>query len=138
MKTILKLSLVCALLFTGVNSYAVDGNGSIDFKLHVIKKEGSQVTFSLNRVKQAKLSIYDKEGNLIYSENAKGTEEGILRTFNFKEFPAGGYVLEIENENKKVIHEITVADNATYLSQAAISEVYKDNFNSNITTVASR
>jgi len=122
MKKMLKLSLVCAVLFTGMSTYAIDGNG--DFALHVIKRSGKEVTFALNNVTKANLSIYDKDGNLIYSENASG-KEGILKTFNFEEFPTGTYFLEVTDNVKTIKHEITITDENTVLSSKAVSSVYK-------------
>jgi hypothetical protein len=121
MKKTLKLSLVCAVLF-GTSTYAIDGNG--DSALHVIKGNGNEVTFALNNVKKARLSIYDKNGTLIYSESASG-KDGILRTFSFEEFPEGTYFLEVEDSVKTAKHEITITGNKTVLSTKAISSVYK-------------
>jgi hypothetical protein len=132
MKKILKLSLVCAVLFTG-STYAIDGNE--DFNLHVIRSNGKVVTFALNQVKKATITIYDKEGVLIYSENATG-REGILRTFNLEEFPEGTYFLEVEDNVKKVKHEITIIDNKTILSSKAFSSVYKAGFSAKNSSVA--
>lgn len=135
MKKMLKLSLVCAVLFTGMSSYAIDGNG--DFALHVIKGNGKLVTFALNNVKKASLTIYDKKGNQIYSEYASG-EKGILRTFSFEEFPEGIYFLEVEDNVKTAKHEITITNNASILSSKAISSVYKAGYSANNTSVAVR
>ncbi|MCC9063990.1 T9SS type A sorting domain-containing protein [Flavobacterium piscisymbiosum] len=135
MKKILKLSLVCAVLFSGMSTYAIDGNE--DFNLHVLKNNGKLITFALNQVKKANLSIYDKEGTLIYSESASG-KDGILRTFSLEEFPAGTYFLEVEDNVKKVRHEITITDDATVLSKKAISSVYKAGFSAKNSSVAVR
>ena len=135
MKKILKLSLVCAVLFTGMSTYAIDGNE--DFNLHVLKTNGKLITFALNQVKKANLTIYDKDGTLIYSESASG-KDGILRTFNLEEFPAGTYFLEVEDSVKKVRHEITITDDATVLSRKAISTVYKAGSSAKNTSVAVR
>ena len=135
MKKILKLSLVCAVLFTGMSTYAIDGNE--DFNLHVLKENGKLVTFALNQVKKAKLTIYDKDGSVLYYENATG-QDGILRTFNFQEFPEGTYILEVEDSVKKVRHEITITDETTVLSSKAVSSVYKADSTAKNTSVAVR
>ncbi|MEO7977218.1 T9SS type A sorting domain-containing protein [Flavobacterium sp.] len=135
MKKMLKLSLVCAVLFTGMSTYAIDGNG--DFALHVIKGNGRSVTFALNNVKKATLSIYDKQGVLIYSEYATG-KDGILRTFNFEEFPEGSYILEIEDNVKTIKHEIIIIDNTSTLSTKVMSSVYKAGFSAKDSSVAVR
>jgi hypothetical protein len=135
MKKIIKLSLVCAVLFTGMSTYAIDGNE--DFNLHVLKGNGKVVTFALNQVKKASLTIYDKDGSVLYYENASG-KDGILRTFSFEEFPEGTYILEVEDSVKKVKHEITITDDATVLSSKAISSVYKADSSAKSTSVAVR
>ncbi|KAF2335063.1 secretion protein [Flavobacterium daemonense] len=134
MKTILKLSLVVAVLLSGLNTYAINGEG--EFGLHVLKGNGKLMTFALNQTKKANLSIYDKAGTLLYTEYASG-KDGILRTFSLEEFPAGTYYLEVEDSVKKVRHEITITDDATVLSSKAISSVYKTNAAKN-TSVAVR
>ncbi|KIQ24272.1 secretion protein [Flavobacterium sp. MEB061] len=117
----LKLSLVCAVLLSGISTYAIDGNA--DFNLHVLKN-GKLITFGLNQVQKANLAIYDQDGNQFYSETASG-KEGILRTFSLEDFPDGVYFLEVEDNAKKVRYEIVVNNSITTLSSKAISTVYK-------------
>jgi len=136
MKKMLKLSLVCAVLFTGISSYAIDGKNE-DLNVHVLKGNGKLITFALNQTKKAHLAIYDKEGNLLYSESASG-KDGILRSFSLQEFPEGTYFLEVEDSTKKVRHEITVTDDTTILSAKAVSSVYKAGSSAKETSVAVR
>ena len=120
MKKILKLSLLLVVAMTSVNSYAIDD----DFLLNVKKGKGNEISFSLNEIKKVNVSIYDDENNLIYTENAKGVK-GILRTYNLDEFPVGTYYLVVENNLKKVRHEIIISEEKSILTTKAISEVYK-------------
>ena len=135
MKKILKLSLVAVLLLAGISTYAIDGNE--DFTLHVIKGNGKEVSFALNNVTKATLSIYDQDGNLIYSEKTTG-KNGILKTFNLEEFPEGTYFLEIDDTVKTTKHEITIKSDSTVLSAKALSSVYKAGFSAKNTSVAVR
>ncbi|TDO72960.1 putative secreted protein (Por secretion system target) [Flavobacterium chryseum] len=121
MKKIIKLSLVCAVLFSGMSTYAIDGNE--EFNLHVLKN-GKVITFGLNQVQKANLAIYDQDGTLFYSESASG-KDGILRTFSLQDFPDGTYFLEVEDNAKKVRYQINVDNDVTTLSPKAISSVYK-------------
>jgi hypothetical protein len=120
MKKILKLSLLLVAVMTSMSSYAIDG----DFLLNVKKSKGNEISFSLNEIKKVNVSIYDDENNLIYTENATG-EKGIVRSYNLDEFPVGTYYLIVENNLKKVRHEITISEEKSILARKAISEVYK-------------
>ncbi len=120
MKTSLKFGLLLVIAMTCRSTYAIDGN----FLLNVKKGSGSEIRFSLNDIKKVTISIYDDENNLIYTENAVG-EKGILRTYNLDEFPVGTYYLVVENNLKKVRHEIIISEEKSILTTKAISEVYK-------------
>jgi hypothetical protein len=52
-------------------------------------------------------------------------ENGILRTYNLDEFPVGTYYLVVENDLKKVRHEIIISEEKSILTTKAVSEVYK-------------
>jgi hypothetical protein len=120
MKNILKLSLLLVVAMTSVSTYAIDG----DFLLNVKKGNGNEISFSLNGLQKVTVFIYDDENNLIYTEKASG-EKGILKTYNLDEFPIGTYFLVVENNLKKVKHEIVISEQKTILTTKAVSEIYK-------------
>ncbi|CAN1530449.1 hypothetical protein MCETHM1_01374 [Flavobacteriaceae bacterium] len=120
MKTILKLSLVVLVAMTAMNTYAING----DFLLNVSKGNGKQISFSVNEIQKANVTITDKFHNVIYSEIATG-KGGIQKTFSLEEFPDGIYFLEVETNSKKVIHEIVIHNEVSSLSRKSIAEVLK-------------
>jgi hypothetical protein len=133
MKTILKFSLAVLVAMTTMSTYAIDG----DFLLNVKKGNGKEISFSVNEIQKANVTIYDKSHNVIYSETATG-KEGILKTYSLEEFPDGVYFLEVETSLKKVTHQIVISNEATTLSRKSIAEVYKGDMklkNQNVATV---
>ena len=133
MKAILKLSLVVLVAMTTMSTYAING----DFLLNVKKGTGKEISFSVNEIQKATVTIYDKFHNVIYSEMATG-KAGILKTYSLEEFPQGGYFLEVETNLKKVTHEIVITSEVSTLSRKSIAEVYKGDLkmqNHNVATV---
>jgi len=133
MKTILKLSMAVLAVMTAVNTYAING----DFLLNVKKGTGKEISFSVNEIQKANVTIYDKSHNVIYSEAATG-KGGIMKTYSLEEFPDGVYFLEVETSQKKVTHEIVVANEVSTLSRKSVAEVYKGELklkNQNVATV---
>ncbi|WP_264565127.1 T9SS type A sorting domain-containing protein [Flavobacterium sp. N3904] len=120
MKTILKLRLAVLAAMTTMSTYAIDG----DFLLNVKKGNGKEISFSVNEIQKASVTIYDKDHNLIYSEVATG-KGGILKTYSLEEFPDGIYFLEVETNSKKVTHEIVIKNEVSTLSRKSLAEVYK-------------
>ncbi|PZX91818.1 secretion protein, partial [Flavobacterium aquariorum] len=55
MKTILKLSLVVLVAMTTMSTYAIGG----DFLLNVKKGTGKEISFSVNEIQKANVTIYD-------------------------------------------------------------------------------
>jgi hypothetical protein len=132
MKTILKLSLVVLVAMTAMNTYAING----DFLLNVSKENGKQISFSVNAIQKANVTITDKFHNVIYSEIAIG-KGGIQKTFSLEEFPDGIYFLEVETNSKKVTHEIVILNAVSSLSRKSVAEVLKSDLkmkNQNVVT----
>lgn len=119
MKTILKLSLVVLVAMTTMNTYAIDGG---DFLLQVRNGSGKEISFAVNQIQKANVTITDEFHNIIYSEIATG-KEGILKTYNLEEFPAGTYFLEVETNSKKAIHKIVISSGTSTLSRQSVTKV---------------
>ncbi|CAN1569869.1 hypothetical protein MCETHM1_03127 [Flavobacteriaceae bacterium] len=133
MKTILKLCLVVSVVMTTMSTYAIDG----DFLLNVKKGTAKEISFSVNEIQQANVTIYDKSYNEIYSEVATG-KAGIVKTYSLEEFPDGVYFLVVETNLKKVTHEIVISNSVSSLSRKSTAEVYKGDLkmkNQNVATV---
>jgi hypothetical protein len=124
MKTILKLSMALLVAFTTMGAHANNG----DFLLNVKNTAGREISFSVNDIQKAKITIYDKYHNIIYSEVATG-KGGILKTYSLEEFPNGVYFLEVETSLKKVTHEIFVSREGSTLFKKSVAEVYKADLN---------
>ncbi|WP_348824241.1 T9SS type A sorting domain-containing protein [Flavobacterium aestuarii] len=123
MKTILKFSLAVLTAMVSLNTYAIND----DFLLNVKNAEGKEISFSVNQIQKATVTIYDESHNVIYSETVSG-KEGISRAYSLQEFPEGVYFLTVETSLKKVTHEIVVTDAASTLSRKSVAEVYKGGF----------
>jgi hypothetical protein len=121
MKTILKFSMAVFMLMTAMSGYAIDG----DFLLNVKKGSGKEISFSVNEIQKATVTICDKYHNVIYSETATG-KGGILKTYSLEDFPDGVYFLVVETNLKKVTHEITVSGEVTLLARESVVQVYKN------------
>ena len=132
MKTILKLSMAILIAMTTIGAHAIND----DFLVNVKKGTGKVISFSVNEIQKASVTIYDKKHNVIYSETATG-KDGIIKTYNLEEFPEGVYFLEVETNLKKVTHEIVVSNEISTLSRRSAAEVYKSDLklkNENVAT----
>ena len=133
MKAILKFSLAILVAMTTMGAHAING----DFLVNVKNGNAKEISFSINEIQKADITIYDKDHNVIYSETATG-KGGIWKTYSLEEFPDGVYFLEVETNLKKVTHEIFVSKEASTLFRRPVAEVYKGDLkmkNENVATV---
>lgn len=117
MKTILKFSLAVLVAMTTMSTYAING----DILLNVKQVNGKEISFAINQLQRANVTITDKFHNIIYSEIVTG-KAGIFKTYSLEEFPEGTYFLEVETNSKKVTHEIVVTKVASTLSRKSIQD----------------
>lgn len=123
MKKISKFGLMLGVTLLTMNAHA----GTVDFTLDVKKEQGKKVTFALDKMNKMDLSLYDAEGNVIYSEEVSSKKD-ISRVYDLKALPEGTYFLEAESDSKISKYEILVAKETASLSAYAISELYKPAF----------
>ncbi|RZK01632.1 MAG: hypothetical protein EOO46_19725 [Flavobacterium sp.] len=126
MKTILRLTLVLAVVLTAVGAQA--GNG--DFYLHVKKEDGKTIRFAVIEDKKTEISIVDQQDRILYSESSSN-KNGINRTYNLNELLEGTYFLEVETASKIARYEITVSEKDAVLSNKPLTETYKPVLTSN-------
>lgn len=88
-----------------MSTYAIDGKG--DYILNIKTGNGKVVSFTLNGEQKSSFSIFDNENHLIYKGIATNELE-ISKTLSLEAYPAGTYYLELQNNAKKVKHEIVV------------------------------
>nr|WP_315150093.1 DUF3244 domain-containing protein [uncultured Flavobacterium sp.] len=117
MKTILKFSLAVLVAMTTMSTYAING----DILLNVKNVSGKEISFAINQLQRANVTITDRFHNIIYSETVTG-KGGIFKTYSLEEFPEGTYFLEVETNSKKVTHEIVVTKVASTLSRKSIQD----------------
>ncbi|HWR94161.1 MAG TPA: hypothetical protein VN192_03060 [Flavobacterium sp.] len=123
MKKVFKLSLVLgvALLTMNVNA------SETDFSLSVKKEQGRIINFEFCESKKLKLSIYDKDDKIIYSENVD-SQYSINRAYDLKNLPEGNYLLEAESEFKIATYQISVEGTMAILTEKPTSEKFKPVF----------
>lgn len=131
MKTILKFSLVMMVALTTMGAHAING----DFLVNVKNSTGKIISFSVNEIPKANVTIYDKYHNVIYSETATG-KGGIVKTYSLEEFPDGVYFLEVETNLKKVTLEIFITSETSTLFKKPVAEVYKGDLKFKKETIA--
>jgi hypothetical protein len=125
--------MVILVAMTTMGAHAING----DFLVNVKKGTGKEISFAINDIQKANVTIYDKSHNVIYSETATG-KGGILKTYSLEEFPEGLYFLEVQTSLKKVTHEIVVSNGTSTLSRKSVAEVYKEDMkmkDQNVATV---
>lgn len=102
-----KMGLVVAVFLTTIFTYAIDGKG--DYILNIKTGNGKVISFTLNNVEKSVFSIYDENHNLVYTGESATDKLEISKTLSLEAFPAGTYVLEVNENGKVAKHEIAVS-----------------------------
>lgn len=101
------MGLVVAVFLTTIFTYAIDGKG--DYILNIKTGNGKVISFTLNNVEKSVFSIYDENHNLVYTGESATNKLEISKTLSLETFPAGTYILEVNENGKVAKHEIAVS-----------------------------
>ncbi|WP_316816125.1 hypothetical protein [Pedobacter nyackensis] len=123
MKSFIKISLVAALLFNAVGSYASEGD--LSFKLKRVNEKS--VTFFINETQPTEVFIYDAADVLIYNQKINALK-GSTKTFNFDSLPDGNYSFKLNTDSKSVEYKIELKDGQALVSNPLVEELFKPVF----------
>lgn len=129
MRKIVKLSLVLMVVLIAMNTHATGAKNYKDEKASSKK----MVTFALNDINKASLSIYDANDKLLHTENVytlnlnplKSDGKKIVKTYDLNPLADGVYYLVAESKTKVVKYEILVVNETATIMSDPYSEVYK-------------
>ncbi|MEL1240571.1 hypothetical protein [Flavobacterium flavipallidum] len=116
MKKIFKISLVLGIVLLAMNVYAV----AVTISLHNKFRQEKMISFGLEDKDQVRLSIYDADETLIYSENVIADGK-LVRSYDFNNFREGVYYLVEESKTKIEKYEILVLDDSATLMSVPFS-----------------
>ncbi|MET4138192.1 hypothetical protein [Pedobacter sp. UYP1] len=120
MKNLLKISLIAAILFTSVNTYA----NNDDLALKVNSVERKTIRLSINETQDMKVTFYGLNDEILYEK--KGHElSGSSKTYDLTDFPDGNYIMKLETGLKSVEYQINIENNKASLSTASNKEAFK-------------
>lgn len=106
MKT--KSFLITALIVVSAGMYAVAGDEPGNTGFAVLPVKGSEIFKIIYKgeiSEKVKLSLYDANNTLIFTESISGT--GFIRPLNFKELAAGEYTIELVSATGKKVEKIS-------------------------------
>lgn len=128
MKKILKLSTVLVVVLLAMNIHATG------IKISKMEKASPKkmVTFALNDINKANVSIYDANNKLLHTENVYTlnlnplkSSDKIVKTYDLNPLVDGVYYLVAESNSKVVKYEILVVNETATIMSDPYSEVYK-------------
>lgn len=129
MKKIIKLSFVLMVVLIAMNTRATG--------VKISKEEGKasskkMVTFAVNDINKANVSIYDANNKLLHTENVytlnlnplkSGSK--IVKTYDLNPLADGVYYLVADSKTKTVKYEILVVNETATIMSDPLSEVNK-------------
>ncbi|KQB42788.1 MULTISPECIES: hypothetical protein [Flavobacterium] len=128
MKKILNLSIVLVVVLLAMNTRAT---GHKTAKVEKISSK-KMVTFALNDVNKADVSMYDSSNKLLHTEhvytlnlNPLKSSEKIVKTYDLNPLADGVYYLVAESKTKVEKYEILVVNETATIMSDPYSVEYK-------------
>lgn len=128
MKKIVKLSFVLMVVLIAMNTHATGVKVSKNEKASSKK----MVTFAVNDINKANVSMYDANNKLLHTENVytlnlnplkSGSK--IVKTYDLNPLADGVYYLVADSKTKTVKYEILVVNETATIMSDPLSEVNK-------------
>jgi hypothetical protein len=120
MKTLLRISLIVAVLFASVNVYALDET----FALKVKSNSDKSVMFYINQAQDVDLSIYNSDNDILYKQTIHANQPA-AKTYNLDSFPDGSYLFKLETSNQITEYQVVIEDGKTVVSKPVTIEKFK-------------
>jgi len=122
MKTLIKHSLIVAVLFTSVTSYA----SGVEPLVKVEGKDNKTFTLFMNDLtsQQVKVFIKDENGIVLHKEGLN-TSAGYFKKFDLSALPNGAYTLEVEDESIVKVMPFNVSSSTVDFSEENDTEIFK-------------
>lgn len=107
MKTVLKFTVMAALLFNTVTAMASEPKMKL-----VADSNAKSLVFELDMIsKDTKIQFIDSEHNVIYS-NTNLAASGLRKKFDLSKLDKGVYTFKLDNSTKLVTYNILIEDEA--------------------------
>lgn len=122
MKTLIKHSLIVAVLFTSLTSYA----SGVEPLVKVEGKDNKTFTLFMNDLKsqQVKIFIKDENGIVLHKEELN-INAGYFKKYDLSALPNGSYVLEVEDQSIVKVMPFQVSKSNVEFSNENKTEVFK-------------
>ena len=121
MKTVLKFTVMAALLFNTVTAMANEPKMKL-----IADSEAKSLVFELDKVsKDAKIQFLDSENNVIYSSGNLNNND-LRKKYDLSKLEEGVYTLKMDSTTKVLAYTILIKDDA--ISVLESKETIKPNF----------
>ncbi|KQR70704.1 hypothetical protein [Pedobacter sp. Leaf176] len=120
MKSLLKISLIAATMFTASATYANDGIYTLDVK----SEDAKTIRFSIDKASDINLSIRELNNEVLFEESIHSAGAA-SKSYDLSALPNGEYVLNVESDAKLATYTIVIANDKAVVSVPKITELLR-------------